>query len=185
MCSATRWLVTAAGLILCVFLPNSTIAEDSRWLKAMREGKQLREQGNYAEAEKAHLLALGEAEKFGPEGRLALSLNELATLYHATGRLREAEPLYQRALATWEKVSEPLELAATLSNLARLCLDQERYNQAEQLSNRALAISRDLAPSHPEVASSLDNLADVHALQGRYAQAEPLYRQALTILEET
>ena len=70
------------------------------------EAKKLRQQGRYAEAEQAHLLAVAEAEKFGPEDRrLALSLNELAALYHTTGRLREAEPLYRRALAIWERSS--------------------------------------------------------------------------------
>jgi tetratricopeptide (TPR) repeat protein len=112
MCSATRWLTKGAsiGLALCLFLPNPTaLAEESVWQKAIPEGKQLREQGRYAEAEQVHVLAVAEAEKFGPEDRrLALSLNELAALYHATGRLREAEPLYRRALAIWERLPEPL-----------------------------------------------------------------------------
>ncbi len=174
------------ALAFCLFfLDRTTLGEDVPWQKAIREGKQLRAQGRYAEAQKIHLLALAEAEKFGPEDpRLALSLNKLAILYHATGQLSEAEPLYRKALAVWEKLPERLQVAAVLSNLARLCLDLEKYDEVEQLSKRALSISQGLAPRHPEVANSLNNLADVHVVKGRSAQAEPLYRQALTILEE-
>jgi len=64
MCSATRWLTKGAfiALALCLFLPNrTTLGEDSLWQKAITEGKQLRQQGHYAEAERAYLLALAEA----------------------------------------------------------------------------------------------------------------------------
>jgi tetratricopeptide (TPR) repeat protein len=182
MCTVRGWLAMA----LCLCFPNkTTLAEDALWQQAIGEGKQLRERGRYVEAERVHLLALGEAEKFGSEDRrLALSLNGLAALYHATGRLREAEPLYRRSLAIWERLSERLEGATLLNNLARLCLDLEKYDEVEQFSKRALTISEGVSPQHPEVARSLNNLADIHAIQGHYAQAEPLYRQALTILEE-
>jgi hypothetical protein len=82
MCSATRWLTKGAfiALALCLFLQGrTTLAEDSLWQKAITEGKQLRQQGHYAEAERAYLLALAEAEKFGPEDpRQAMTLNNLA-----------------------------------------------------------------------------------------------------------
>ena len=70
MCTATRWLTKGASiaLALCLFLPSRTTpAEESVWQKAITEGKHLRQQGRYAEAEQAQLLALAEAEKFGPE----------------------------------------------------------------------------------------------------------------------
>jgi Tetratricopeptide repeat len=104
MCSVRGWLARSASLaiVLCLFSPNrTTLAEDALWQKTIREGKHLHQQGRHAEAERVHLLALAEAEKFGPEDRrLALSLNELAALYHATGQLRKAEPLYSAA-PTW------------------------------------------------------------------------------------
>src|SRR5687767_8975309 len=125
MRSATRWLTKGAFITLALFLffaYRTSLAEEALWQKAIREGRQLLEQGPYAEAEKAYLLALAEAEKFGPEDRrLALSLNELAVLYNATGRLSEAERLYHRSLSIWEKKSERIELATLLNNLARLC----------------------------------------------------------------
>ena len=182
------WLAKSApiSIALCLFVPNlPTRSEETLWRKSVNEAKQLRAQGRYVEAERLHLLAQAEAEKFGPEDRrLALSLNELAVLYHSRGQLTEAEPLYRRSLAIWEKGSEPLEVATLLNNLTRLCLDQERYEEVEFPAKRALAILQSLGPNNPAVANSLNNLADLHAIRRRYSEAEPLYRQASTILEK-
>jgi tetratricopeptide (TPR) repeat protein len=172
---------------LYLIFPNRpTLAEDALWQKLIGEAKQLRREKRYVEAEKQMLLGLAEAEKFGPEDRrLAVTLNELAALYHASLRFSEAEPVYRRALGVWEKFPDCLEEATALSNLARLCLERGNYAEVESLSARALAISQSLAPKHPEVAHSLNNLADVHTLRRRYAAAESLYRQALSILEDS
>src|SRR5688572_33236424 len=111
MCSSTprKSKVAFSRFAFCLlFLSRATIAEDFVWEKAFWQARQLREQGLYAEAEKAHLLALAEAEKLVPEDRrLASSLSNLATLYHTTARLSEAEPLYRRALLIWERLSDP------------------------------------------------------------------------------
>ncbi len=180
-----RWL--SIGLTLLLLFPLVVASlEDSFWQRINSEGRQLRKEGRFDEAEKISLLALAEAERFGAEDyRVAATLNELAALYHSRGRLDDAEPLYRRALDIWEKFPDRLELATALSNLARLCLDQQKYGEVEQLSERALNISESLSPQNPEVANSLNNLADVHALHGRYAAAEPLYRRALKILENS
>src|SRR5262249_26970051 len=150
MCYATPWVVKGASitLALCLLFPDRTsLAEDHAWEKALSEGRQLLQEGRYAKAEKVLLLAVAEAETFGPENRrLPFSLNELAAWYHATGRLSEAEPLYRRALTIWEKMSEHQEVAILLNNLAGLCLDRGRYEEVQQLSKRALAIAQDLAP---------------------------------------
>src|SRR5262245_45042799 len=104
---ATEWLAKVALVALAwVFLSTEiTLAEDLVWQKAIKDGKQLRDEGRYKEAEKAILFGLVEAEKLGPDDyRAAVSLNELAALYHGTGRLSEAEQLYRRALAIWERL---------------------------------------------------------------------------------
>jgi len=53
---------------------------------------------------------------------VAVSLNNLAGLYWATGRYAEAEPLYVRALQIAEKDlgKDHLEVARSLNNLAVL-----------------------------------------------------------------
>ena len=186
---AVGWLTKGTlAAAFCVCFPGRTtsLAQETSWQDHLGDGQKLREQGRYTEAEKVYSAVLVEAETFGPEDRrVAITLNKLAGLYHARGRLSEAEPLYRRALAIWEKLPERMELASTLNNLARLCLDQEKYDEVVALSKRALGISESDAPNGPEVANSLNNLADVHAIQGRHAEAEPLYRQALTILENS
>jgi tetratricopeptide (TPR) repeat protein len=184
--ASTIRFVLCVGLCWSVWQPKHGFSEENIWLRHFNEGSQLRKEGRYAEAEKVHLLAIAEAERFGPQDRrLALGLNELAVLYHTTGRrLSEAEALYRRALAILEKLPERVEIVTLLNNLARLCLDLGKYDEVELLSKRALEVSQAFAPKHLEVANGLNNWADVHAIQGRYAQAEHLYRQALTILED-
>src|SRR5262245_47755142 len=185
MRDAPRWLLPVFAVFL-LSLNRPTLADDSLWHKLIGEARQFKDEGRQAEAEKRLQLGLTEAEKFGPDDhRLAVTLNELAALYHASGRLSEAEPLYRKALGIWENFPDRLELATALSNLARLCLDRENYSEVERLSTRALAISESLAPTGPEVASTLINLANVHTIRGRYETAEPLYHRALVILENS
>ncbi len=91
------WLVAP----LCVVLVSTQAsAQSTPWETSTAAGLEAYQQARYAEAEKAWLLALKEAENFGPEDpRLATSLNNLAELYRAQGKYAEAEPLYERALA--------------------------------------------------------------------------------------
>src|SRR5262245_10126220 len=185
MRAAPRWLLPAAALFLLP-LNIPSLADDSLWQKFIVEARQFEDKGLQAEAEKRLQLGLAEAENFGPhDQRLAMTLNELAALYHASERLSEAEPLYRKSLGIWENFPDRLELATALNNLARLCLDRENYSEVERLSTRALALSESLAPSGPEVANSLINLANVSTIRGRYETAEPLYRRALMILEKS
>jgi tetratricopeptide (TPR) repeat protein len=62
-------------------------------------------QGKYEEAEPLYRRALAVREKqLGAEHPdTALSLNNLAGLYHVQGKYEEAEPLYKRALTVYEQ----------------------------------------------------------------------------------
>src|SRR5439155_14372271 len=117
----------------------------------------------FAEAEKAYLTALKEAEHFPDEDpRLSLSLNNLGFLYYDQGRYGEAEPLYLRALDLRERFLGPEhpDVAATLNNLAELYRARARHAKAEPLYLRALAIREKVyGPAHPDVAIVLNNLA--------------------------
>ena len=71
-------------LAFCLFSPDSTIlAEDSLWQKAITEGRQLRAQGRYTEAENAFRSVLAAETSGSEDHRVAITLNELAVLYHA------------------------------------------------------------------------------------------------------
>lgn len=112
-------------------------------------------QAHYKESEKLFVAALKEAEKFGPnDGRLPVTLNQLADLYLKQGKYSLAEPLCRRSLALREKSLGPnhLLVATSLVNLAALYDTVGKYTQAEQLYKRALAIKdKELGPDRKSV----------------------------------
>ncbi len=117
---------------------------------------------------------------------LATSINNLALLYQAQGRLSEAEPLFGRALKILETALPPNhpDVAASVNDLASLYLAQGRLSEAEPLYQRALKIRETaLPPNHPDVAQSVNDLAVLYQAQGRLSEAEPLFGRALKILE--
>jgi tetratricopeptide (TPR) repeat protein len=71
----------------------------------------------------------------------ALSLNNLALLYHIQGKYEDAEPLYQRAIKIFEQAwgNAHSDTATSLSNLANLYYRQKKYEDAELWSRRALS----------------------------------------------
>ena len=110
-----------------------------------RFGRVAQEAGNFALAGTALAEALSIREgRLDPEHHdIAISLNNLALLLHATNRLGEAEPLYRRALAIDEKSYGPdhPDVARDLNNLAELLRITSRLGEAEPLYRRALAIT--------------------------------------------
>jgi CHAT domain-containing protein len=114
---------------------------------------------------------------------VAISLNNLASLYDRQGRYADTEPLYQRSLAIREKAlgRDHPDVAVSLNNLAALYANQGRYAVAEPLYQRALAIwERALGRDHSDVATALNNLAALYRSQGRYADALPIIRRTLS-----
>ena len=108
---------------------------DETWKQAVEAGNQAYEAGRVAEAEVKFKEALDEAEKFGEADlRLALSLNNLAAIYHTQGKYTIAEPLYTRSLAIKERVhgQEHPEIALNLHNLAVLYSARRMYPVAEK-----------------------------------------------------
>ena len=141
------------------------------WEMHNTAGQEAYEQGRYTDAEKAWLAALKEAESFAPEApRLALSLNNLANVYHSQGKYAEAEPLYKRALAIVEKAfgQEHPNVATSLNNLGGVYVAQGKYAEADPLFKRALAIQENaLGPEHPYVPVTLENYAKLLRHMGR------------------
>src|SRR5262249_50203654 len=88
----------------------------------------------------------------GPEHPdVALSLDNLASLYTSQDRYTEAEPLYRRALAIREKVLGPQHpaVANNINGLAELYRAQNRNAEAEPLYKHALAIPERAVGSGP------------------------------------
>ena len=126
---------------------------------------------------------------FGAEHpEVAIGLNNLASLLHATNRLEEAEPLMRRALAVDEHSygTEHPNVARSLLNLAQLLRSTNRLQEAEPLMRRALAIDeQSYGTEHPNVARDLNNLAQLLQATNRLEEAEPLMRRALSIDESS
>jgi tetratricopeptide (TPR) repeat protein len=119
-------------------LPSN--AEELRASYLNSAGITLYHAGDYAVAEAPLMQALSIREQvLGPHHpNVAVSLDNLAGLYHHQGKYAEAEPLYQRALAIFEQVLAPhhADVATGLNNLALLYYDQGRYAEAEPLYQR-------------------------------------------------
>ena len=134
---------------LCVaLLATQACTQLTSWEMSNAAGGEAYKQGRYAEAEKAWLATLKEAESFRPQDpRLATSLNNLAALYYTQGKYAEAEPLYQRSLAILEKALGPAHpnVATSLENYAVLLRETDREAEAVQMEARAKAI-REKAP---------------------------------------
>jgi tetratricopeptide (TPR) repeat protein len=143
----------------------------------------------YRAAEPLYRRALEIQEQIlGPEHPdTATSLNNLAILLDAQGKLAAAEPLYRRTLEIQEKVLGPEhpDTATSLNELASLLQAQGKLVEAEPLYRRALEIQEKvLGPEHPDTAHSLNDLASLLYAQSKLAEAEPLLRRALEIQEK-
>jgi tetratricopeptide (TPR) repeat protein len=139
--------------------------------------------GSSLAAERLLRRAIAAAERVhGPDHPgLAVSLDQLAALYQATGRWAEAEPLLERAVAIDAKALDPEhpELAGRLNNLAVLYWATGRPAAAAPLFARALAIlEKSLPPGHPVLAAVRENYADLLDRLGRGAGASELRTRA-------
>jgi tetratricopeptide (TPR) repeat protein len=151
-------------------------------------GNAYQELGLYGEAEEL----LGEAlrlrrQELGEEHRdVAVSLNDLATVYRMEGKSAEALPLLEQARGILEDASDPRALAGVLMELASFHANQGDLDEAVALNLRALALREGaLGPEHEDVAATLNNLANLYFDQGRYDEAEKLHLRAIAIKEKT
>ncbi|MGC1544155.1 MAG: tetratricopeptide repeat protein, partial [Candidatus Acidiferrales bacterium] len=141
-------LTLARRVALLVLLASACRAQVSPfpsndWASLNDAGERAYERRQYAASENFLKGALQLAENFGHDDpRVATTLNDLALLYRAEGKLQDAEPLYRRSLAIREKKLGPSDpaVAVSLNNLAGLLAAENRYMEAEQKYRRALAI---------------------------------------------
>lgn len=112
------------------------------------------------------------------------SLNNLAFLYEAYGRLSEAEPLYKKALKLKRNLLGP-EHPDTLvgqRNLAMLYVNLGSYADAEPLFSGLLEMNQEkLGARHPATISSLNDLGFIYLNTERYHEALPLFEKSLAL----
>lgn len=135
------------------------------WKAAVEAGNDAYSRDRIAEAEQQFLEALKEAEHFGEDDvRLALSLNNLAAVYHTMGKYTMAEPLYTRSLDIKKRVhgDDHPEVALNLHNLAVLYSARRMYPVAEKYYKEALDTkTRIYGERHPELLGTLKYYAQL------------------------
>lgn len=158
------------------------------WQELVDSGNDAYENGRVAQAELILLEALTAARVFGVDSRHALTLNNLAAIYHTEGKYQMAEVNYKKSLAMKEQLlgEDHPEVAVNLHNLATMECARGRYKEAEPFYKRALEIrEKTLGKDHPDVAAVLMNYARLLRHEDRGAEAESLEYRARNILQES
>ena len=139
--------LTLAFLLLLLVVP--LVGADGpgiEWEILNKEVHTLYKKGDYDRAVVVAKKALEIAkENTGPNHlSVAVSLNNLASLYDHQSKYAEAEPLFKRSLAINEKALGPEhpDVAPILHNLAELYRATDREAEAEKLEKRAAAKQR-------------------------------------------
>ncbi len=129
------------------------------WKACVEAGNAAYADGRVTQAETHFLEAVKQAEEFGPDdSRLALSLNNLAAVYHTQGKYQMAEPLYQRSLDIKTRIlgEEHPDVALNIHNLAVLYSARRMYPVAEKHYKRAIDLkSKIYGQDHQELLSTL------------------------------
>ena len=151
-------------------------------------GDALREQGQFAEAEKNLTAALDMQRSVLGERAVenAPTLMSLGHLAEQRGALDSAERSYEQALDIYRqhRMLQRSEAASVFNDLAGLALQRGQYERAAQLYKTALDIDRTaLGQDHPQVAMHIQNLALTLHRQGKLAEAGPLYAESLELLQ--
>lgn len=155
------------------------------WWHYKELAEQAAHKGNFSQAEAMWLAALIECKDFADDDeRLALTLDNLASLYYSLGRYEQAELFCKRAFEIVVNAlgGENSKAASCLNNLAGIYYYQKRYSQAEPICLEVLGIYERLkGPDHKDVGMAANNLAMLYHSQGKLAFAEKYYLQAMRI----
>ena len=111
------------------------------------------------------------------------SINNMAVLLKAQGKLAEAEPLFREALSSSRRVrgDDHPETLASINNMAALLKAQGKLSESEPLYREALSSRRCvLGDDHPDSLGSINNMAALLEAQCKLGEAEPLYHVSLS-----
>jgi tetratricopeptide (TPR) repeat protein len=118
---------------------------------------------------------------------VAVSLNNLASVYRHQGRRDEAEALARESVGIRQKMfgDDSLEVADSLHNLSVVLADEGNLAESEATARRMLAIRRKLlGPEDRLVASALADVSWVVSVSGKLDEAVSLEREALTMQQK-
>jgi tetratricopeptide (TPR) repeat protein len=158
------------------------------WKSLIEEGNAAYANGKIPEAEVKFLAAMELAENFSDDDpRLALSLNNLAAIYHEEGKYTMAEPLYKRALDIREKLygGKHADIALNHHNLALLYSARRMYPVAEKHYKLALAMKEELyGAESTELLNTLAYYAQLMKVQNRPVDRQLIESRAKGIAEK-
>jgi tetratricopeptide (TPR) repeat protein len=131
--------VSAIPILVALFLwPVAVFGQSPELVDAYNRVNELYAEGRYQQAFPFAKEALRLSEReFGPDhSNTAITLNNLALLYHNQGRYAEAEPLFKSALTIIEKALGPdlrsrIRVQRSFSVLKNLLEYQHHLSEAE------------------------------------------------------
>ena len=127
-------------------------------------------------------------EVLGEKHSLTLtSLNNLAFIYNAVGRLSEALPLYEKGYRLRKEVlGEKHSLTLTsLTNLGVSYKDLGRLSEALLLLEKSYRLRKEvLGEKHPDTLNSLNNLGIIYNAVGNSSEALHLYEKGFSLRKE-
>lgn len=135
--------------------------------------------GKLDEALSAYDRAISLFETLGHGNRSkAVTLNQLAQVYSASGRPEAAVQLYRNALSIFEMLGEPASEAVTMSNLASAYAALGRYDEAEAFYRKAISIQDSLGDWRS--AKTLNNLGSVYFALHDLGKAQNAFQESVS-----
>lgn len=166
-------LIRLSVLSLCLLSPsltNPVWAGATEWGNLISDGEKFYKTRNFTEAETIFRSALKECESSGlDDGKLGITLNNLALVLESQNKDEEAEAVYKRALEVKEKGVgvDSISLVPSLNNLAKLYFKEKKFELAKQQYERALAIAeKDKSKGDNMMIPLLNSLGRVTKIMG-------------------
>lgn len=153
------------------------------WLAALGDAYRHTDQAEKAEAAYIEALEWQQAIKGDTHPDVSVLRNNLASIYHAQGRLDQAETLYRLALRSLDAAyPQHPSIPAILNNLGGICTTNGQYGEAEQAYQRALSVAEKVfGRDHLDVAGILENHAALLHQTGDFDRAERWTQRAKKI----
>ncbi len=146
----------------------------------------LYETGDYKQAEPMYRKAIAEWRALNQNGRLGVTVSNLATLYRKTGRFSEAIDTFNEAqtLISAAHGTESPELISCLVNWSEAYRASGRLTEAEATAAKALALSEQtFAATDGRLSHTLHAYAAALQSIGRVSETLGLHERALSIRE--
>jgi serine/threonine protein kinase/Tfp pilus assembly protein PilF len=135
-----------------------------------------------AEASLRQALALAQDVLGDEHPDIAVTMNQLAYVYHRENKLAESERYARASLAMSQRFygKQHPDVAIALGHLAGLFLDEGKIEEAESTYREALALSRQmLGDEHEQTATLASNLGRLLLTGGRRSESVALFREAM------